>query len=232
MAINTNAVPYAMPREASDICSARGYDIQVVRQCHALVEDTSRQLGKEIGRHGEQDRAVSPDTRPTDKIRPVMIFGKAIGSTTRRMVCNFVAPNAKLPCRNESSMLFRASSVVRIIRGSDINASVNEPAMIESPQPNALTNSDIPNKPNTTDGPAQVVCHDTDETDQFAVCRIFVHVDAAHDPDRETDDTASGDQVESPDNRREDSTFRHALFRCFRQEIPADHAASFNDDEP
>ena len=100
----------------------------------------------------EKTKTILTNATETDKIRPVMIFGKAIGSTTRRMVCNFVAPKARLPCRNESSILFRASSVVRIIRGSDINASVNEPAMIESPQPSALTNSDIPNKPNTTDG--------------------------------------------------------------------------------
>ena len=78
---------------------------------------------------------------------------------------------------------------------------------------------------------AQVICHDTDEADHFAVCRIFIHVDAAHDPDRETDDTASDDQVEGSDDRREDSSFRHSLFRCFRQEVPADHAASFDDDE-
>ena len=96
--------------------------------------------------------AVSPDTRPIERIKPVMMFGNAIGSTTLRIVCNFVAPKAKLPCRNESSILFNASSVVRIIRGNDINANVNEPAMIESPQPNVLTNNDIPNKPNTTEG--------------------------------------------------------------------------------
>lgn len=44
--------------------------------------------------------------------------------------------------------------------------------------------------------------HDTEEADHFAVCRIFIHVDAAHDPDRETDDTASDDQVEGSDDRR------------------------------
>ncbi len=108
----------------------------MIGQGHTLVEDASRQLGQEVSGNGKQDRAVSPDTRPIDRINPVMIFGKAIGNTTLRMVCNLVAPQCQTAvAEKESSMLLRASSVVRIISGKDISARVNEPAMMESPQP-------------------------------------------------------------------------------------------------
>lgn len=61
-------------------------DVEVIRKRHALVEDTCRQLWQEVGGTGEKDGAVSPETRPSARISPVMILGIPIGRMTCQMV--------------------------------------------------------------------------------------------------------------------------------------------------
>src|SRR5690554_8084904 len=96
--------------------------------------------------------AVSPDTLPIDNINPVMIFPKAAGKTMRLIVCNLVAPNAKLPSRYLCGTANNASSEVLIINGKTNKPRVKEPAKMESPKFNLLTNNAIPNNPKTIDG--------------------------------------------------------------------------------
>ena len=38
------------------VCAAGGYDVQVIRQGHALVEDAAGKLGQEVSGAGEEDR--------------------------------------------------------------------------------------------------------------------------------------------------------------------------------
>lgn len=109
-------------------------DIEVIRKRHALVEDTGRQLRQEVGGTGERMGAVSPETRPSARISPVMILGIPIGRMTCQMVWSLVAPNARLPSRMLSGMAFSASSVVRITKGRLSKPSVNEPARMLSPK--------------------------------------------------------------------------------------------------
>ncbi len=68
------------------------------------------------------------------------------------MVCNFVAPKAYDPILKELSIAFKDSSVVLITIGKTNKPNVNEPAIIESPNPSVFTNNDIPNNPNTIEG--------------------------------------------------------------------------------
>ena len=96
--------------------------------------------------------AVSPDTRPRERISPVMMRGIPIGSTTFQIVWSLVAPRARLPSRIPAGMSFRASSVVRIISGRESSPRVREPARMLSPNPRYLTNRAMPKSPKTIEG--------------------------------------------------------------------------------
>ena len=75
--------------------------------------------------------AVSPTILPTPSITPARIPGTADGRTIRKTVLSLPAPNPKLPSLKESGTAFKASSVVLIIRGNIMIASVSVPAIIE-----------------------------------------------------------------------------------------------------
>src|SRR5690554_464058 len=112
----------------------------------------SGSLGRKYAATVNKIGAVSPETLPMDRINPVIILGNAIGNTTFRMVCNLVAPKAKLAFLMVLGIAFKASSVVRITKGKINNPKVNEPAIIESPKSKVLTNKAMPNNPNTIEG--------------------------------------------------------------------------------
>ena len=96
--------------------------------------------------------AVSPETRPRARMRPVMMFGIAIGMITCQIVCNLVAPKARLFSLKLSGIAFKASSVVRIMRGTHNKPKVREPAKILSPKSRYLTKRVIPKSPKTIEG--------------------------------------------------------------------------------
>ena len=96
--------------------------------------------------------AVSPETRPRERISPVIMRGIPIGSTTFQMVWSLVAPRARLPSRIPAGMSLRASSVVRMTSGRERSPSVREPARMLSPKPRYLTNSAMPKSPKTIEG--------------------------------------------------------------------------------
>ena len=66
---------------------------------------------------------------------PVMMPGRALGNTIRRIVCHLPAPHAYDPSRMELGTAERASSVATITTGSVSNASVSD-AQSRPPVPN------------------------------------------------------------------------------------------------
>ena len=101
--------------------------------------------------------ALSPTILPIARITPDKIPGTAAGKTITNIVLSFPAPKPKLPSLNESGTAISASSVVLIIVGKTIIASVKTPAINEYPQCKARTNARKPNKPKTIEGiPANV----------------------------------------------------------------------------
>jgi hypothetical protein len=91
------------------------------------------------------------------RMTEVSIPGSADGRTTWTVVCNFVAPNAREPSRNESGIVFKASSVVLIITGNIIMLKVNPPAIIDWPKFNMRENTISPKSPYIIEGiPARV----------------------------------------------------------------------------
>jgi len=77
--------------------------------------------------------AVSPITRPIERITPVIIPGKALGNTTLTIVCHLVAPRARLPSRYEAGTVFRASSEVLTKVGRIMVAPVRAPDIRDHP---------------------------------------------------------------------------------------------------
>ena len=65
------------------------------------------------------------------KITPDKMPGTALGSTMRNTVRSLPAPSPKLPSRKESGTEMSASSVVRMISGKIMMATVNAPASKE-----------------------------------------------------------------------------------------------------
>ena len=89
---------------------------------------------------------------------PVMMPGRAWGSTTLRMVCHWVPPRLTLTVRKLCGTARSASSAVLMITGSVMIASVSEPARIDVPKPRNSTNKPSPNRPYTIEGmPARLM---------------------------------------------------------------------------
>ena len=91
--------------------------------------------------------ADSPITRPIDNITPDNIPGRALGNITLYKVWNFVAPIAREPSLYSLGTVFNASSVVLIITGSIIIATVRAPAIIEYCIFKVTTKNIPPNRP-------------------------------------------------------------------------------------
>ena len=96
--------------------------------------------------------ADSPTTRPTDKITPDNIPGIALGNTTLYNVWNLVEPKAKDASLYPSGTVFKASSVVLIITGNIIIATVRAPDNIEYFKFKTTTKKIPPNNPYIIDG--------------------------------------------------------------------------------
>ena len=77
--------------------------------------------------------AVSPAALPIQRIAPVTIPGTAGGMTTLLIVCQWVAPSARLPSRSDCGIFFSDSSVVRITVGNIMRARVICPASRDTP---------------------------------------------------------------------------------------------------
>ena len=75
--------------------------------------------------------AVSPTMRPMARMMPERMPGTAVGSTMHITVRSRPAPRPKLPSRYMSGTESSASSVVRMIRGRIMIASVSAPESIE-----------------------------------------------------------------------------------------------------
>src|SRR5262249_41259273 len=76
---------------------------------------------------------------------PVVIPGTAAGNTTRRTVCHWAAPTAKLACRKFAGTARNASSEVRRTIGTMMTPKANEPAQAENRGgSNALTTTAEP----------------------------------------------------------------------------------------
>ena len=91
--------------------------------------------------------AVSPTMRPMARMMPDKMPGTAVGSTMHITVLSLPAPKPKLPSRYKSGTESRASSVVRIISGRIIIASVSAPESIEKPRCSLPEKNSMPNKP-------------------------------------------------------------------------------------
>ena len=84
--------------------------------------------------------------------------GRALGRTTRAMVCDFVAPSASEASRYVSGTLRSDSSAVPMMTGSVSTARVSTPESMLTPNPQNVTKNESPNKPKTTDGtPARLL---------------------------------------------------------------------------
>lgn len=81
------------------------------------------------------------------RITPARIPGTAEGSTTLKTVRSLPAPRPKLASRKESGTDLRASSVVRMMSGRIMIASVHAPERSEKPQCSAVTKKSIPKSP-------------------------------------------------------------------------------------
>src|SRR5262245_26972532 len=72
--------------------------------------------------------AVSPATRPIPRIVPVIMPGRAAGSTILYVVCHLVAPRASEASRNVNGTFRNASSAAEMIVGKTSSARVSHPA--------------------------------------------------------------------------------------------------------
>ncbi len=117
------------------IRSTGGNHIQMIRQGHTLIQNTGRKLRQEVCGTSKQNRRRLSRNTSQGENQPVIMFGIPIGRMTCQIVCNFVAPNARLPSRILSGMAFKASSVVRMTKGTQSKPNVKEPARILSPNP-------------------------------------------------------------------------------------------------
>src|SRR3954447_17862970 len=97
--------------------------------------------------------AVSPAARATASIVPVMIPGRAVGSTTRQTTCQRGAPSARAASRNEEGTSNSTTSAARATTGSARSASASEPFQAANVPPMPLTTSEMyTNRPKTIDG--------------------------------------------------------------------------------
>ena len=100
--------------------------------------------------------ADSPTILPVDRKIPPRIPSIASGNTTLKIVWIFVAPSASDAWAWSGFTVRIASSVVLIIVGKTIIATVRHPARREYCMPRPLplddTKNKYPNKPNTIDG--------------------------------------------------------------------------------
>ena len=101
---------------------------------------------------------VSPIARPMPRMMAAVIPEMAAGTTTRTIVCHFVAPSAREPSRNSRGTAESASSETEMIVGSDMIPSRMEPASTHSPEGTAnvtrihSTSTSRPKNPKTTEG--------------------------------------------------------------------------------
>ena len=77
--------------------------------------------------------AVSPDTRATARITPVVIPDSAVRATTDSIVRQFGTPSASDASRSSGGTSSTISSVVRVTSGIMIAASATDPASVENP---------------------------------------------------------------------------------------------------
>src|SRR5581483_3720415 len=103
---------------------------------------------KAVSRSG----AVSPETRATASMTPVVMPAEAVGSTTEMMVRHRGTPRAKLASRSESGTSFSISSADRTTTGSMSTARANPAARPEKPWPSPSTQKAKMNRPATMDG--------------------------------------------------------------------------------
>ena len=83
--------------------------------------------------------AVSPTMRPMPRMMPERMPGMALGRMMRNTVRSRPAPRPNEPSRKESGTEMSASSVVRMMSGKIMMATVNTPASSEYPQCSAVT---------------------------------------------------------------------------------------------
>jgi len=100
---------------------------------------------------------VSPMEFPIPSITAATIPDLAAGRITFRIVCHRVAPSARDACLYVSGTAAIASADMLIIWGSDMIASIIEPARMLKPNPPALslingTSRTSPKNPSTTEG--------------------------------------------------------------------------------
>ena len=116
--------------------------LALVRHCEIVVIDGLRGFGngcllprgplRESPRRLRRVNAViingatSPAARAIARIRPVRIDGMTLGSTTRSVVSNFVAPSASEASRMPPGMAAKPSSVATMTTGTVSSASVRE----------------------------------------------------------------------------------------------------------
>lgn len=156
--------------------------------------------------------AVSPTILPTARMIPAKIPGIADGSTILNTVRSFPAPSPKLPSLKESGTAFNASSVVLMISGRIMIASVNAPASRENPHPNVLTKNSIPNNPYTMEGiPESVsVVRRITSTNLFPFPAYSTREDRREDSKRNRDQQ----RKQRHDNRIDQSRHQRGILRC------------------
>ena len=132
--------------------------------------------------------AVSPITRATASMTPVVMPVDAVGSTTRRIVFHFGTPRAYDASRSELGTSRIISSEVRTMIGSSRIASANEPAK----PVNALVERDEPERQDEQAGDdRRDAGHDVDQEAHGggeARAAVLGDVDRDHQAERHRDE--------------------------------------------
>ena len=214
------------------VSAAGGQHVQVIGQGHTLVEHALRQLGQEVGGAGEEDGgrfARHAPQRQNEARNDVghghgqnhAAYGLQLGGTQRQTAFAETVGNG-FEC---------------LFRGADYQGE-GQQAECERSGQNAVAKTEKVDEERHAEqsehdggNAGQVVGHHADKAYQAAAAGIFVHVDAAHDAQRKGKYCAACHQVKRAYDGRPDAAAFHAVSGWGGDEVPVEHAGSFNDDK-
>ena len=214
------------------VCAAGGYDVQVIGQGHALVEDAAGKLGQEVGGAGEEDGRRLARHTAQGQNQTCDDIGHTHGQDD-------VPDGLELRGTQRTAALAHAvgDGLQRLLGRAD-DKGQGQQAQRERTGQDTVTETQVVDKQGHAkqaehDGrnAAQVVGHHPDEADNPALRGILVHIDTAHHAHRESEQGAAYHQPERADDGGPDAAGGHAVLGGRGQEVPVDDTDALDDDE-
>ena len=200
----------------------------MIRQCHALIEDTCGQLRKKISGTSKQDGCGLTGNTSQSKNKPC--YHIRHGHWQNHIPDGLQFGSSQSPASFTQSI---GNSFQRFFGSTDHQRHA-EQSQCKRAGKDTIAKPHIVNEQGHTEKtkdnggyPTQIIRHHADKTDDPALRSVFIHIDTTHYSHRKGKQGTAYHQIECADDGRPNTTCRHAVLRCGSQKLPADNSYTF-----